>query len=107
MQWRLEMAIRQKPEKPTHQQTQDALAFVKKAAVNQTQEEPSIAGDTKKPITLKIWKSELAAIDEAVKALAEKQPFNRKRLKRHAFIIEAIFEKIERVNTLVIQKDVL
>lgn len=95
------MAIRKKPEpKPQlnpSKHLDTALAFVQKASVNQAVAESQTAvADTKKPIMLKLWASELAMIDEAVAMEARAQTYSRKRITRHGWIIEAIFEKIKR-----------
>lgn len=96
------MAIRQKPDKAVvekHRNSEQAMAFVQKAAVNQVGLVTDQDREKKKPIMLKLWQSELEAIDEAVKLYASLQPIARNKLKRHAFIIKAIFEKIERIKS--------
>lgn len=74
-----------------------ALAFVGKAAVNQgpaASEEES--EESKKPVLLRLWKSEIDQIEEAVERAAKKRPHSPHRYTRHAWIVEAIFEKIKR-----------
>lgn len=94
------MVIRKKPEKNLNEliQTSDeAMAFIQKASVNQANLTKTHDREKKKPIMLKLWQSELEAIDAAVREYASMQPIARNRLKRHAFIIQAIFEKIDRI----------
>ena len=94
------MVIRKKPDKNEAEQiinSDQALAFIQKAAVNQVVLAKDQGKEKKKPIMLKLWQSELEAIDKAVALYASKQPLARNKLKRHAFIIKAIFEKIERI----------
>jgi hypothetical protein len=93
------MAIRSKPEKPQPIDTQEAQAFIKKASVNQSHSEKQSGAEKKKALMLKLSQSEIEAIDAAVALLASQQTFERNKLKRHAFMIKAIFEKVEQVNT--------
>ena len=73
-----------------------AQAFASQASVNQTQIQKSGAEEKKKEVLLRLWQSEIDQIDEAVRAAAAKRSFSRQRLNRHAWIVEAIFEKIKR-----------
>lgn len=98
------MAIRSKPAAKTALQTkaldkESAFAFVGQAAVNQTVLDKEAAPqfkDEKRRVMLKLWASELAQIDAAVAKAAEGRPQSRNRITRHGWIIQTIFEKIER-----------
>ena len=100
------MAIRKKPERtqePLSPKMEQALAFVQKASVNQSVEEQKAeqeaeeGTDRKKAMMLRLWESELARIDWAVAAEAAQHPYSKRRVNRHQWIVDAIFEKVARV----------
>lgn len=93
------MAITKKPEQKAQIQVQaiseeKARAFIKGAAVNQ--ETVSNEGEEKKkPLLLRLWQSEIDQIDAALASAASKKTgHSRRKITRHAWIVEAILEKL-------------
>lgn len=90
------MAIARKPKKVTvettlavNEKTIDAL--ISKGGSSTQANKPQLSEDYVKPVLLKLYQSQVADIESILEELPKRQ-----RVSRHAYIVQAIEEKINR-----------